>query len=174
MVLRVREARPDDAALLAVVHIAAWQAGYAGQLPDDYLASLSNDMPGHTERWRARLEANESTTLVAVDDEAGALFGFTSYGVYRDGGQPDSTGELWVINLHPDSWGKGIAATLFQAAVDGLRAQGYTQAVLWVLDSNVRARRFYEKHGWKPDGQTKADDNGTIVLDEVRYAIPLG
>ena len=25
---------------------------------------------------------------------------------------------------------------------------------LWVLEENVRARRFYERHGWRPDGRT--------------------
>ena len=25
---------------------------------------------------------------------------------------------------------------------------------LWVLEANTRARRFYERHGWRPDGRS--------------------
>ena len=37
----VRPARPDDAADIAAVHVAAWQGAYAGILPDAYLAGMS-------------------------------------------------------------------------------------------------------------------------------------
>ncbi|GAB3424815.1 GNAT family N-acetyltransferase [Flindersiella endophytica] len=178
MVLRVREARVGDARRVAEVHIAAWQAGYAGQLPADFLAGLSDDMEARAERRRERLELAANPCLIAVDDEAGELYGFTEFGAYRSGGDgdtvPETTGELYVINLRPDAWGKGIAASLFQAGIDGLRAMGYHDAVLWVLETNTRARRFYEKHGWKPDGQAKTDHNGTVELREIRYAMPLG
>lgn len=174
MVLRVREATPGDAPALAVAHVAAWQAGYVGQVPADYLASLSNDLTSRTERMRTRLEESKGSCLVAVDDEAGELFGFTTFGAYRGTGEPETTGELWSINLRPEAWGKGIGAALLQSGMDGLRAAGYRDAVLWVLETNVRARRFYEKHGWKPDGHTKVDQRETFALHEVRYATPLG
>lgn len=34
---------------------------------------------------------------------------------------------------------------------------GYERAYLWVADGNGCAVRFYEKHGWCPDGRTKQD-----------------
>ncbi|MDQ6926250.1 MAG: nucleotidyltransferase domain-containing protein [Candidatus Eremiobacteraeota bacterium] len=42
-------------------------------------------------------------------------------------------------------------------AISGLRGAGSAEATLWVLDTNVRARRFYESAGWAPDGTTKVD-----------------
>jgi len=57
---------------------------------------------------------------------------------------------------------------------DALRRAGFDEAVLWVLETNVRARRFYEIAGWKPDGQTKADERGTVTLHEVRYRFSFG
>jgi hypothetical protein len=35
--------------------------------------------------------------------------------------------------------------------------------------SNVRARRFYEAAGWRPDGAAKIDDSRGFPLEEVRY-----
>ena len=55
-----------------------------------------------------------------------------------------------------------------------MQRAGFNEAVLWVLETNERARRFYEKVGWKTDGQTKTDDRGPVVLNEVRYRVTLG
>lgn len=174
MALRIREPRPDDAEALAMIHVAAWQAGYAGQMPADYLAGLSNDMERRISSWREQRLAEAGVRhLVAEDDESGELYGFIAFGACRDEDVPATTGEIWAINLHPSAWGKGIGSELFQAGVDGLRDEGFQDAVLWVLDTNERARRFYERHGWRADGHTKADDRRTFELHEVRYATRL-
>ena len=35
------------------------------------------------------------------------------------------------------------------AAVNVLRDAGYAEAILWVLEGNERAQRFYEIGGWQ-------------------------
>jgi len=50
---------------------------------------------------------------------------------------------------------------------------GYETATLWALDTNTRARRFYEIGGWKIDGATKLHDWGTFVCTDVRYVLDL-
>ena len=42
-----------------------------------------------------------------------------------------------------------------RAAADFLLAIGTTEAQLWVLAGNRRARRFYEFLGWAWDGRTR-------------------
>jgi hypothetical protein len=57
-------------------------------------------------------------------------------------------------------------------AVATLTDAGYERAVLWVLEANARARQFYEKAGWAPDGASNVLDGlGGVV--EVRYTRPL-
>ncbi|WP_430787700.1 hypothetical protein [Actinoplanes sp. G11-F43] len=41
-------------------------------------------------------------------------------------------------------------------------------AILWVLESNARARRFYEAAGWVPDGAVKVDSSRGFPMREVR------
>ena len=40
---------------------------------------------------------------------------------------------------------------------------------LWVLADNERARRFYKRHGFEPDGVEKIEEIGGKPLTEVRY-----
>jgi hypothetical protein len=57
--------------------------------------------------------------------------------------------------------------------VRGLGAAGYTQATLWVLRTNTRARWFYAAAGWAEDGAVLEDGSLGFPLAEVRYRRPL-
>jgi hypothetical protein len=46
--------------------------------------------------------------------------------------------------------------------------------VLWVIATNERARRFYERARWCADGAEKRDHRLGFPLHEVRYARRLG
>ena len=41
--------------------------------------------------------------------------------------------------------------------------------MLYVLDDNPRARRFYEREGWAVDGGTKREELLDVEITEVRY-----
>src|SRR5690606_24867170 len=101
--------------------------------------------------------------------EGAEILGFVMYGPPRDDEVPASTGELWAINLAPSAWGHGVGAILLEAAVSGL-SRDYRHAYLWVLETNARARRFYEKHGWACDGKVKVDDLRGFRLRELLYS----
>src|SRR5215468_9837906 len=73
------------------------------------------------------------------------------------------------IYVHPDAWGQGWGRQLMAATVTGLADAGFGRAVLWVLDSNQRARRFYRAAGWSPDGAARPDTIGGAEVSEVRY-----
>jgi GNAT superfamily N-acetyltransferase len=110
------------------------------------------------------------STLVA--ELGGRIIGFASVGPCRDDDAEPGTQELWGLYLHPDYWGAGHGHALHAHALGALRPNGSSptvEATLWVLDGNKRARRFYEQHGWSPDGSQKTDWRGTVRLDEVRY-----
>lgn len=168
--VRIREATVADAEMVAVAHVAAWRAGYAGQLPEEFLAGLS--VESRTSSWRKVFAGSGSgggRTLVAVVD--GNVLGFASVGPSRDVGAPAGTGELWGLYTHPDAWRQGIGTALHSAAMGALADAGFARATLWVLTTNARARSFYEGRGWRPDGHTQTDWRGDVRLDETRYQL---
>lgn len=172
--LIIRLATPDDAPAIARVHIRSWQQAYRGQLPDSFLEALDASLERRTTNWAAQIEASErSRQQVLVAERDGALLGFAACGPAQ-GTPPDlQLGEVYSIYLDPNEWSRGYGRPLLQAATDRLRRAGFTEAILWVLDTNQRARRFYDRAGWKPDGQTKKDERGPVVLNEVRYRVSL-
>jgi GNAT superfamily N-acetyltransferase len=172
-IVEVRPARVADAAKIAAIHIASWQRGYRGLVPQDYLDGLDAAV------WTTRrvnlleqLDWSRSGCFVVADNN-GELVGFTHAGPTRDDDSSSSAtaavGEVYAIYLAPDAWGKGFGQALMAAALAQLAQCGYGEATLWVLDSNARARRFYAAAGFKPDGAVKVDDSRGFPLAEVRY-----
>ena len=78
----------------------------------------------------------------------------------------------WLDGLYvrPEAWGTGVAGELHDRAVAAIRAAGHERARLWVLEENVRARRFYERRGWVLDGTTRVVEFPPNPLD-LGYAL---
>ena len=55
-----------------------------------------------------------------------------------------------------------------------IRVAGYRRAVLWVLEANDAARRFYETDGWAPDGARREEDVWGVDARVMRYQRLLG
>lgn len=108
--------------------------------------------------WRRR------PPLVAEVD--GEIVGFVSVGAARD---EDADGELYAIYVQPDRWGSGVGRSLIEAGEKRLRELGYREVLLWVLEDNPRARRFYEAAGWSTDGTTRPIEIFGVEVPEIRY-----
>lgn len=165
----VRPALPADAAVVATVHVAAWQGAYRGHMPDEYLDAM--DVARWTERWTRLLTSPEHADPQVAEVE-GEVRGFVVVGPLRDEAAeaPAGLGELYAINVHPDAWGTGVGPSLLAAGEAELRRLGYDRAVLWVLPANARARRFYERSGWTDDGAERVAEVNGVTVPERRYA----
>ena len=127
--------------------------------------------PGERE-WRGWLTPDaRAGTLVAQDH--GALVGFCSFGPSRDEGATERTAEVLTIYLLEDVTGRGIGRELLASASDRLRELGYRRATLWVMASNDRSRRFYERAGWFWDGTTSDHRFDCANVPIVRYVADL-
>ena len=136
----VRPARLDEAEALFRVQRAASLAGLAHIYPPDRYPFPDDAIRS---RWRAALEGDETSVVVA--ERGGEILGLAAW---TDG---------WLDGLYvvPEAWGNGVAARLHDEALRGLASAGRTSARLWVLEDNSRARRFYERRGWRLDGSDR-------------------
>jgi GNAT superfamily N-acetyltransferase len=161
--LRVRRARLDDAAAIAEVHVRTWQDAYEHVFGAERLTGVT--VKQRLPMWRQILQSAEQTAVVA-EDEDDRLIGWCTVGPSRD---EDADGELWGIYVLSDAWGSGAGKALMDAGVEALRESGCHEAILWVLEDNPRARRFYEREGWALDGGRKDDEFLGVKVTEVRY-----
>ncbi|MEY2534933.1 MAG: hypothetical protein QOF29_2843 [bacterium] len=59
---------------------------------------------------------------------------------------------LWHLFVRPRWWGSGIADALHAAFLARATELGYRRARLRTPAPHTRARRFYERRGWRTDG----------------------
>ena len=164
----IRSVTPRDAPAIASVHVASWRAAYAGIIPDAFLAKLS--VEERTAAWRARLIEPPHVTILA--EEHGRALGFANFGPSRDPDASPHTGELYALYVLPDVWGRRVGRRLWQT-VEERFSSARCEVTLWVLEENVRARRFYERLGFAPDSAMKQCEFAGVVLTELRYRIQL-
>jgi GNAT superfamily N-acetyltransferase len=164
--LAIRRATPADAATIAGIQVRGSQWAYRGLLPDALLDRASR-IDEREAAWCPQLGPDEPrhTWIAEADD---AAIGFVTCGPTDDPTLAD-TGEIYAIYQELHAAGTGVGRALFAHALADLRAQGFHVAILWVLATNHRARRFYERFGWAPDGATKNVTRADHVRHEVRY-----
>jgi ribosomal protein S18 acetylase RimI-like enzyme len=122
---RIREARPEDALPIAVVHVEATKDA----MP--YLPDLHTD--SETRAWVREVVLPSYDVHVAEAD--GRVVGYAAL-------SPHVLEQLYVL---PAFQGMGIGTSLLDLA-KGARPDGFQ---LWVFQRNVRARRFYEARGFR-------------------------
>lgn len=133
--MNIRFAERHDLPLIAALQSESWQDTYVEVLPADYLANqVYLDLKRH---WSEVEIRPQDLVLVAEDD---GLAGFIAIWC-----RPDP----YVENLHvkPSLRSRRIGSALLKSAARHLIQLGHKSAYLWVVQSNLRAIRFYERHG---------------------------
>ncbi|HEX4213788.1 MAG TPA: GNAT family N-acetyltransferase [Candidatus Dormibacteraeota bacterium] len=153
---------------MGALHVRAWRAAYRGQMPDGYLDGL--EPASRAAMWRRSVTSPRDHSRLLVADLDGAVVAFAAVG---PGGDPPGVGKLYAINVDPDEQGHGVGRTLLEAAEQVLAGLGFAEAVLWVLPANERARRFYERAGWRAEGVERTVDVLGVTVPEVRYRTSL-
>jgi GNAT superfamily N-acetyltransferase len=169
--MRIRPAAIEDAEAVSRIQVHGWQWAYRDLMPADYLDELSTEegLP----RWRTAIEESGEGRRILVAEAESAVVGFVALGPARDADAGGAAGEVYAIYVDPRQTGRGIGRALLAAATAELTSLGHTTAMLWVIEGNERARRFYRAGGWRTDDATKVDTGWGFELREVRYRVEL-
>ncbi|MBQ2062760.1 MAG: GNAT family N-acetyltransferase [Oscillospiraceae bacterium] len=144
----------------AYVHWKAWHEAYPGLVSGEYLNRLTLETCEEKAfRWPDNL-------MVAKDGER--VVGFVGYG--DRGEEAPGVGEVFALYVLSEYYGTGVGQRLMEAALKRLR--DYPEVCLWVLKENGRARRFYEKCGFRPTGEELVSPR--IDAAEIRMVLQRG
>jgi GNAT superfamily N-acetyltransferase len=166
MSVLLRPVSDDDLPAVGAVHFHSRAHAYAEILSPEALSSGSPESMGEwwAERWKWERDTHRLT--VAVD--GATVAGFTYVGPAEE----DGVAELYAIHAAPAYVGTGVGRSLMLDALPALARLG-DRAVLWVLEANDRARRFYERGGWAPDGTRRTEAIGGEPVAQLRYGLIL-
>ena len=152
----------DDKMKISKIMEDSWKYAYRGIIPQEFLDKIPR---GH---WSNRLESPGLYTMVCIKD--GEYIGTASFGRARIDNCSDF-GEIISIYLLPEYIGKGYGIKIMDSVINELRIHEYKEVILYVLEENTRARKFYERYGFELCNDDKEVIIGGKKLSAVRYAI---
>jgi GNAT superfamily N-acetyltransferase len=138
---QIRPATVADAVSLAAVQLHTVLVAYAGILPADAPVPTGDWL---VHEWREGFRDPTFRAFLAEDHGV-------AVGTIAIRADPDRLGWGQLCRLHvlPDMWNRGVGSALYEAAVREFRERAYSEAGLWVLEDNARARAFYDRRGWR-------------------------
>ena len=130
----IRRSGRDEAELHFVIQRAACVESFPHIFPPELYPFPDDEV---RQRWR------EFAGIVLLAERDGVPVGIAG------------VESCWLHGFYvvPEHWGTGVAAELHEAALDAMA--DCPELKLWVLEDNHRARRFYEKHGWRENGEKR-------------------
>ncbi len=149
----IRAAELRDSARIAEIDVLSSRYAYQNIVPDECLyqdLSVENRIPVH-QRWIAE---KRFEIYVYEDPDTGAIRGMMGIGMCEDDDKKGAF-ELHYLYVDPDYLRMGIGSEMLRFFEQKGREKGCREFVVWVLEENETARRFYEKHRYLSDGKEK-------------------
>ncbi|GAA2595776.1 MULTISPECIES: GNAT family N-acetyltransferase [Streptomyces] len=166
--VRVREMTLADCDRVSLIRVRGWQTAYRGLMPQSHLDAM--DPAADAGRRRTLFaRAPEGTANLVAEDEAGEVVGWACHGPYRDGELRTADAELYALYVDAERFGAGVGRALLEESARRCESAGHARMLLWVLKGNARARRFYERAGFRPDGAEEPFEVEGVAVPEVRY-----
>ncbi|MAW88939.1 MAG: GNAT family N-acetyltransferase [Phyllobacteriaceae bacterium] len=137
----IRRAEPEDASAISDVHHHAWTGAYAGIIPH---GALSRMIARRGVRWWDHAIRRAASVLVV--EIGGVVAGYATLGRNR-AKELAQQGEIYELYVLPEYQGIGLGSRLFDAARSTLADHGLKGLVVWALEDNEIAQRFYFAHG---------------------------
>ena len=148
-IAHIRRVKIGDENSLAYVQTESWKEAFKEIVPADLLLKCT-EMERATAMYKKLLEEHKGNGYILELD--GKPHCIAYWDATRE---KDMTGFAELICIHSlkDGWNKGYGSLMMKQLLDDVKKAGYSKIMLWVFDNNLRAIRFYEKHGFVASGK---------------------
>ncbi len=159
----IRRAMMGDVESCARIQADSWRKAYRDILPEEELAKRGYEQ--RIDRWKQIIAEGPEQFVYEYN---GKIIGFVGVCEPRDDDLGKETLELQGIYFAPEYLGLGFGRETIKFVLNKAKEEGYKRVSLWVFAENGRAKRAYEKCGFRPDGKEKTVAMGRDVLEQ-RY-----
>lgn len=160
----IRSAAEEDAETISKIYAASWKGAYQGIVPQTFLDQLKDTF------WVAAFQEwlGHSTMQAQILFDKDIPIGCAAWGKAREE-RYDGWAEIVSFYLLPSYFGRGFARRLMDSVLEEIKKEGYHSVYLWVLKENGRAKRFYEKIGFRSGGKEITTTIDNEVLTDISY-----
>lgn len=154
--INVRKVKYEDIESVVDINIKDWKMAYKGII--DQLTLDNLDRNAKIEKWRKHY--NIGNVIVAQKEEK--ILGFCRYSQETETAECDC--EIIALYVDYENHEHGVGRKLMEYAMNDLREKGKRNMIIWCLEKNIEARKFYEKMGG-----IQIKENNIFSIDDREY-----
>lgn len=139
----IRKVRYEDIEQIVDINIQDWKKVYKGIIDDSSLENL--DKKEKIEKWKKSY--NKGNLIVFEKDEK--VLGYCRYDDNISNKNNEIDSEIIALYVKYDNLGQGIGKKLVEYVKEDLKNKNRKKMIIWCLQENINARKFYEKIGGK-------------------------
>jgi len=158
----IEPAKLGDEEVLAYIQTESWKAAFCDILSREVLERCTN-VEKATEMYKGLLEQKIGNGYLLKAE--GTPHAIAWWSASREADM-HGFAELICIHSLADKWRMGYGSKLMDRVLKDISNAGYSKVMLWVFAENVRARAFYEKHGFVVNGRETKSFGATEVCYE--------
>ena len=163
----IRKVKYNDIEQIVDINIKDWKKVYKGIIDDEILDNL--DRNKKIEKWRKHYNIGN----VIVAEQSGQVIGYCRYddnAVYEN---TNIDSEIIAIYVDCDNLGNGVGRKLVEYVMTDLKNKRKNKMIIWCLEKNENARKFYEKMGGKLITDEKYFEKEGKKYKEVGYVLDI-
>lgn len=158
--IQIRKVQIGDEKILAYIQTESWKKAFADIISKEDMKKYA-DINKAEEMYGYLLKSGVGNgSILLIDDNPHCI----AYWDKTREEDMDGYAELTCIHSLEDNWGKGYGSLMMDHVLKEIKEAGYENVMLWVFEENLRARRFYEKHGFiKSDNKKMFEDSVEVM-----------
>ena len=147
--VEIRKVKNGDETDLAYIQTESWKAAFKNILSPEVLDRYT-DMNKAITMYRKLLEENKGHGYILETGHKPHCIAW-----WDEAREKDMAGYAEPICIHSlrENWHRGYGSKMMNAVLDDIAEAGYSKAMLWVFEDNIRAIEFYKKHGFIASGK---------------------
>lgn len=159
--IEIKRATCKDAPVLAHIMVESFRNAFAAFVTPETMDRCTNEA-NCTQMLADILKGGNGEFLLASQDgiPCGELY-------WCDGTELENAAEIVAVHSLSETWGTGVGKAMLGQALRAIADSGKSTIYLWAFEQNIRAGKFYEKHGFVRDGSSQVSRFDGAV--EVRY-----
>jgi ribosomal protein S18 acetylase RimI-like enzyme len=157
LIVHLRRAVPGDEPILRALRLQA-----LSDTPDAFGSTYERELARTNADWQRWFSPGATFILTDDDGPKGIVAGA------RDAADPEIV-RLMAMWVHASLRGHGAADALVSSVLVWASAEGARATRLAVVESNVRARRCYERNGFRDTGERMVRERDGVVEMEMEH-----
>lgn len=139
--ISIRKVKYEDIEQIVDINIKDWKKVYRGIIDDDILDNLNRDKK--IKKWQKHYNIGN----VIVAEKAGEVIGYCRYDDNAEYENRDIDSEIIALYVDCDKLGREVGRKLVEYVINDLKIKNKSKMIIWCLEKNKNARKFYEKIG---------------------------